>query len=86
MVGSHAERMPVSLTEALLNGFWGRAKAMAIAAAEKLMQAYCGVGGHTMALRFEKSRVSLHCLSCGHKTPGWTIQARSRALLHYPSR
>ena len=50
---------------------------MAIAAAEGLLQARCGLGGHTMAMRFEKTRVSLQCLGCGHTTPGWTIDARS---------
>jgi hypothetical protein len=48
---------------------------MAIAAAEALLQARCGLGGHAMAMRFEKTRVSLQCLSCGHNTPGWTIHA-----------
>lgn len=81
MVGSHAEPMPVSMTGAFRNGLWARIKAMAFAAAEALSRAYCGLGGHTMALRFEKSRVSLHCMSCGHNTPGWTIQARSQAAL-----
>ena len=30
-----------------------------------------------MAMRFEKTRMSLQCLSCGHNTPGWTIHAHS---------
>ena len=65
MIGSHAEHMPVTLTGAFLSGFWARAKAVAIAAAEKLTQAHCGVaGGHSMALRFEKSRVSLGSGDC----------------------
>jgi hypothetical protein len=49
---------------------------MAIAAAEGLLQARCGLSGHTMAKRFENTRVSLQCLDCGHNTAGWTIQAR----------
>ena len=78
MLVSHAEPMPsVSPTGAFLNALWPRASAMAIAAAEGLLQARCGLGGHTMAMRFEKTRMSLQCLSCGHNTPGWTIHARS---------
>ena len=78
MLASHAESMPsVSPTGALLTTLWPRARAMAIAAAETLFQARCGLGGHTMAFRFEKTRMSLQCLSCGHNTPGWTIHARS---------
>jgi hypothetical protein len=78
MLVSHAEPMPpVSPTGAFLNALWPRARAMAIAAAEGLLQARCGLGGHAMAMRFEKTRMSLQCLSCGHNTPGWTIRARS---------
>jgi hypothetical protein len=78
MLVSHAEPMPsVSPTGAFLNTLLPRAAALAIAAAEGLAQARCGLGGHTMAMRFEKTRMSLQCLSCGHNTPGWTIPARS---------
>jgi hypothetical protein len=75
MLLSHAEPMP-SPTGDFLNALWPRASAMAIAAAEGLLQARCGLSGHTMAKRFENTRVSLQCLDCGHNTAGWTIQAR----------
>lgn len=78
MLASHAEHMPsVPPSGALLNGFWPRASAMAISAMEALSQARCGLGGHAMTLRFEKTRVSLQCMSCGHNTSGWTIQSRT---------
>ena len=77
MLLSHAEPMP-SPTGAFLNALWPRASAMAIAAAEGLWQARCGLSGHDMAMRFEKTRVSLKCQGCGHTTAGWTtIHARS---------
>lgn len=77
MLVSHAESMlPIPPTGAFLNALWPRARAVAIATAEGLLRARCGVGGHAMAMRFDKSRMSLHCLSCGHNTPGWTIQPR----------
>ena len=78
MLASHAQPMPAAPpATASLNALWPRARAMAAAAAEGLQQARCGLGGHTMAMRFEKTRVSLQCMSCGHNTPGWTIRARS---------
>jgi hypothetical protein len=78
MLVSHAEPMPsVSPMAAFLNTLWPRARAIAIAAAEGLRQLRCGLGGHTMAMRFEKTRLSLQCLGCGRNTPGWTIHARS---------
>jgi hypothetical protein len=33
----------------------------------------CGLRGHDMALRFERDRLSLRCLSCGHQTVGWNL-------------
>ena len=78
MLASHAEPMPsVSPNAAFLNALWSRPRAIAIAAAEILLRARCGLGGHAMAMRFEKTRMSLQCLGCGHNTPGWTIHARS---------
>jgi hypothetical protein len=38
----------------------------------------CGLRGHSMMMRFESTRLSLHCASCGHTTPGWAIQAVRR--------
>jgi hypothetical protein len=78
MFASHAEPMPsASPMAAFLNALWLRTSAMAIATAEILLQVRCGLGGHAMAMRFEKTRMSLQCLGCGHNTPGWTIHARS---------
>jgi hypothetical protein len=48
---------------------------MLVAAAERLAQALCGLGGHLHAMHFEANHMSLHCLNCGHHTPGWTIDA-----------
>jgi hypothetical protein len=79
MLALLADPIPsVSPTGAFLNAIWPRASAMAITAAEGLLQARCGLSGHDMAMRFEKTRVSLQCLGCGHNTAGWTtIHERS---------
>ena len=77
MLASHVEPMPSAPpTGAFPNGFWPRARALAISTAKELQQARCGLGGHSMTLKFEKTRVSLQCMSCGHNTSGWTIQPR----------
>jgi len=78
MRASHAESMPTAPpTGVFLNGLWPRARALAISTAEELLQASCGLGGHSMTLKFEKTRVSLQCMSCGYNTSGWTIQPRT---------
>ena len=41
-----------------------------------LKQLICGLRGHEEYLHFQKDRVSLQCLACGHETPGWTTGRR----------
>ena len=48
----------------------GRARLMAM-----LSQLVCGANGHDMMLHFEDERMSLRCVSCGHETPGWELNA-----------
>jgi len=38
-----------------------------------LRQMYCGLHGHDTLLHFDKERMSLRCVSCGHETPGWEL-------------
>lgn len=45
----------------------------------------CALRGHEDYLHFEKNRVYLQCVSCGHESPGWTIDAR-RPVLRFQSR
>jgi hypothetical protein len=34
---------------------------------------YCGLHGHDNLMHFEKHRMYLQCVSCGHTTPGWSL-------------
>ena len=56
-------------------------------------QAYCGLHGHDNLMHFEKERMYLECVSCGHETPGWELteprpvvsaRVEPRAMLHRP--
>jgi hypothetical protein len=38
-----------------------------------LRQAFCSLHGHDTMLHFEQERMSLRCVSCGHETPGWSL-------------
>ena len=40
---------------------------------EWMRQTFCGLHGHDILLRFEKDRMFLKCVSCGHESPGWEI-------------
>lgn len=53
---------------------WSRFRAAAVITVDRLVCALCGFRGHAMVRHFEPARMSLVCLSCGHNTPGWTMQ------------
>jgi hypothetical protein len=78
--------MRATVEHAKLEGF--RARVM-----DWLRQAMCGLHGHETMLHFDKDRLSLRCVSCGHETPGWelnqprpTITFRGDARKHALSR
>ncbi len=40
-----------------------------------LRQALCGLAGHDRVMHFEAQRVALRCVSCGHETAGFALNA-----------
>jgi hypothetical protein len=38
-----------------------------------LRQLVCGFHGHDALLQFGEDRMFLRCVSCGHESPGWTL-------------
>jgi hypothetical protein len=52
-----------------------------------MRQCYCGLHGHDSLLQFDKNRISLRCVSCGHESPGWTLaDARPKLAFHGDAR
>ena len=49
-----------------------------VAAAGWLRRASCGLSGHDMIWHFEPGRVSLECMRCGERSPGWALQPNSQ--------
>jgi hypothetical protein len=45
----------------------------ALAAAQWVGRACCGMRGHLMVRKFEPHRMSLECMRCGRRTAGWTV-------------
>jgi hypothetical protein len=39
---------------------------------------------HDEVLQFEKNRLSLRCISCGHETPGWVLD-RKAPVVRFPA-
>lgn len=52
---------------------------------ESLRRWFCALRGHEEYLHFEKNRMYMQCVGCGHESPGWTIDAR-RPVLRFQSR
>jgi hypothetical protein len=48
-------------------------------AAKRATQMRCGITGHNVLLRYQPTRLSLQCTSCGYESPGWEVgPARTR--------
>lgn len=45
---------------------------------QSVQRVMCGLRGHDGVLHFERHRLSLRCLSCGHETAGWNLQPETR--------
>jgi hypothetical protein len=41
---------------------------------ERLWRLRCVFRGHNSVLHFEREHLSLRCLSCGYRTPGWSLR------------
>jgi hypothetical protein len=37
-------------------------------------------------MHFDKNRVYLECVACGHESPGWTVETTSRPVLRFQAR
>ncbi|HEY1911986.1 MAG TPA: hypothetical protein VGG73_13760 [Vicinamibacterales bacterium] len=55
------------------NGLQTRSDAAGVSVLVRMRQAFCGLHGHDTLLHFEQERMSLRCVSCGHETPGWSL-------------
>ena len=40
---------------------------------QRVRQWMCGLHGHDRLLQFERDRMFLQCVSCGHQSPGWLL-------------
>jgi hypothetical protein len=81
-IASHEDGMRATTDDGKMAGFGGRVM-------DRLRQLFCGLHGHDTLLHFDKDRISLRCVSCGHETPGWelnevppTVTARAEARRH----
>ena len=50
-----------------------------------LKRLICALRGHESYLHFEKNRVYLQCIGCGHESPGWTVDV-PRPVLRFQSK
>jgi hypothetical protein len=51
----------------------GKIERSGVRVVDRLRQLICGLHGHDTLLHFDKDRMSLQCVSCGHETPGWEL-------------
>ena len=49
-------------------------------ASKRAGQLRCGLTGHNVLMRYQPTRLSLQCTTCGYESPGWEIE-RNRGLV-----
>jgi hypothetical protein len=54
------------------------------AMATRIRQMFCAVHGHDNLLQFERDRLCLKCVSCGHESPGWELSETPPAISARP--
>ncbi len=71
----------------------GKMDGFGVRVLDRMRQMVCGLHGHDSLLHFDKDRMSLRCVSCGHETPGWelnevrpTVTVRGDARRHVLAR
>ena len=40
---------------------------------DRVRKIFCGLHGHADLLQFQRDRMFLRCLSCGHESSGWEL-------------
>src|SRR5712692_8595956 len=63
---SHDDGLRATAEVGKMDGLRGRVM-------DRLGQMFCGLHGHDTLLHFDRDRMSLRCVSCGHETPGWEL-------------
>jgi hypothetical protein len=51
---------------------------------DRVREAFCGLHGHDNLLQFERDRMFLKCVSCGHESPGWELNEAPPTPLSIP--
>jgi hypothetical protein len=46
----------------------------------QVRQTFCGMHGHDSLVQFERERMFLKCVSCGHESPGWALDKTPRTV------
>ena len=69
MVANYPSRMPSheADTESRADDHAGTA------VVARVRRIFCGMHGHDNLLQFERDRMFLRCVSCGHESPGWAL-------------
>jgi hypothetical protein len=71
MVTNYPQR--VARDEEQARGGEAESGVVGVRVVDRLRQMVCGLHGHDNLLQFERDRLSLRCVSCGHQSPGWEL-------------
>ena len=79
MLSAHVRQIPWAPAPNFngVRAFWLRVSSDGLAAMCWMRRVMCGLGGHAMVRHFEPGHMSLECMHCGERTPGWAVATRN---------
>jgi hypothetical protein len=51
----------------------------------RIGQFLCGLSGHERMVQFQRDRMFLRCVSCGHESPGWQLRKAALSARRNPA-
>jgi hypothetical protein len=48
----------------------------------RIREMFCGLHGHEHLVQYERGRMFLRCLVCGHESSGWKLDPTGRVVTH----
>jgi hypothetical protein len=66
-------RLMLDATHVQADGCHERLAQLFRRATRRAAEMRCGITGHNVLLRYERTRLSLQCSSCGYESPGWDL-------------
>ncbi|MEO8260004.1 MAG: hypothetical protein ABI868_21845 [Acidobacteriota bacterium] len=87
MATCYSQPVPLNRTSNPTTGLGDRHDGVVGRMVARSREFWCGLRGHDNLMHFEKERLFMECVSCGHESPGWALtQAPPKVVIRGDAR